>query len=61
MTEHTKFDTMSLYEIFKWLHENDGWSNDWFNDELFPLVEKRFKPKNINDLKKEMGLSYANL
>lgn len=55
-----KFHNMSLYEIIQWLRDNDGWSKDWFDDELFPLIESNHQPKNINDLKIEMGLSYAN-
>ena len=56
-----KFEEMSLFDIFTWLKENDDWSKDWYNDELYPLIERRFKPKSINDLKLEMGLSYANI
>jgi hypothetical protein len=38
----TDFDSMSMLEIFKWLHDHDGWSKDWFDDELYPYIEERF-------------------
>ena len=56
-----EFENLSLYEIFEWLDENNTWSKEWFTDELFPFIEHKFKPKTINDYKKEIGLSYANI
>ena len=33
-----EFNHMTLLEIFTWLRNNDGWSKDWFDNELYPII-----------------------
>ena len=42
------FDSMSMIKIFEWLHDHDGWSKDWFDDELYPYIKERFKNEMDN-------------
>ena len=42
VTTMTEFENMTLLEIFKWLHDHDGWSKDWYDDELYPFILEKF-------------------
>jgi len=42
MADNLNLETASLMEVIEWLHQSDGWSKDWFDDELYPVLKKRF-------------------